>query len=160
MWNIPYVFVVHHPLTGIRTTCWLPDLFKWYVGRPKQRLYNWWEYIYQSTYLFWWLIGESPSFWPSRMLLTDSKTIGGSIIIVAFNFFLNKSCKVGLRVNVKFQIWSKAIGSIIVNILEAAMKTLKAILATLECPLDRFWNVNSKANHKCWNPTWQPLLMR
>ena len=74
--------------------------------------------------------------------------------------FLNKSCNVGLRVNVKFQIWSKAIGSIIVNNLEAAIKTLKAILATLECPFDRFWNVNSNANHKCWNPTWQPLVMR
>ena len=85
-----------------------------------------------TIYLFWWLVGDNPSLWPSKIFLTKSKIIGGKVKMAAFNFFLKSNCNVGFKVRVKFQIWSKAMGSLNVTSLAAVTKTLKAVFATLE----------------------------
>ena len=120
----------------------------------RYRPFSLWWFFY---YLFWWLIGDKPSLWPSKIFLTKSKIIGGKVKMAAFNFFLKSNCNVGFKVRVKFQIWSKAMGSLNVTSLAAVTKTLKAVFATLEWPLVRFWKVNSKANNRCWISTWNPL---
>ena len=83
-------------------------------------------------------MGEMPSVWLSIILLTDSKIIGGKLIIAAFNFFLTRICNVGFSVNVIFQIFSKVKGFKRAINLAAVIKTLKAIFATLECPFVKF----------------------